>query len=440
MVKRYIDGGRAGQVNALMVFVIVLAVVGLISAYCFYARADNLRSEVELTKEEQQQAQARLSSAKKATENWEKVVGVELDVARAKVEDFKPKLVAPRENLSGLVLTMEEKRREADYLLEVARDNLSVAEKDLEGVKVAYETSRREKDAEYQELNDRLSKATAELRSVEGGFRGEIRRFQQDRSRSDRELRQLREELDEQEREYDLEVQRLKIELRAKLEVLRSKVQEFTGEADGGILFVKPSLNTVTIDIGSKDGVKDGMVFKVYRRDETGERVDKGRVRVRKTDPNVSVTSVIDVLPRQGLIPGDMIGSPLFPEGSRFCMIGLFPRKHDHPYTYEELAKTIERFGGVMVEDVTLETDFLIEGYSVSYANLNLSEFLRLEGKELEDLQAFEVYRALGRELPEQTLEAVETIMDSDVQRRNDAIELQVPILPVKDFLEYIVP
>ena len=106
----------------------------------------------------------------------------------------------------------------------------------------------------------------------------------------------------------------------------------------------------------------------------------------------------------------------------------------------EKLAHLFERFGGHMVEDVTLETDFLIEGYSVSYANLDLWEFLRLEGKEIEDLQAFEVDRALGRLLPEQTLEAVETMMDSDVQRRNDAIELHVPMLTVKSFLEYIVP
>jgi len=438
-VKRCINGGRTGEVNPLMVLVMVLAAAGLIAAYCFYARADDLRSEVELTQAEQRQAQSRLSSAKKAVEDWEKAVGVDLDVARAKVESFQPKLVAPRENFAGLVLTLEEKRREADYLLEVARDNLLLAEKDLEAVKASYDASRREKEREHKVLKDRLSKATAELRSVEGGFRAEIRRLQQNRSRSDRALRQLREELEEKEREYDLEVQRLKIELRAKLEVLRSRMQEFIGEADGEILFVDAVLNVVTINIGAKHGVKDGMVFKVYRRDETGERVDKGRVRVRKTDEGVAVAAVVNTLPKQGMIPGDLIESPLFPEGARFCIIGLFPRKEGYVYTFEELVKDIEKFGGIVVKDVTLETDYIIQGYSVSYASLDLSRFLRIEGQEFEDLRPDQVYRALGRELPEQTLEAVATIMDSDVQRRNDSIELQVPLMTVEEFLEYFV-
>lgn len=434
------DARRTGQVNALLVVMIVLAVGGMTAAYIFYARADELRNQLQEVRAEKTALEKHLGETRAAIEEWQRLVGLQLDVARAKVDSFDPKLVPPRDNLAGLVLTLEEKHTDAQYLRQVAQGNLEQARKDLEGAKATYEASRQEKEAELKTTQDRLAKATAELKSVEQDFRTQISQLQQDRVRSERDLRKLREELQEKEREYDLEVQRLKIILRGKLEDLRGKTQEFIGQdADGTILFTRPSLGVTTIDVGEKQGVKAGMVFKVFRRDETGERINKGRVRVRTTQANASVASVVDTVSAQPMVPGDMIETPLYPEGSRFCIIGLFPRrKTNYVYSFEDLAKMIESFGGIVVQDVTLDTDFVVEGLSMSYLNFNLSDYVQMGGQEIEDLRKDEVERLLGRKLPELSKAALQKIMDSDVQRRNEAIEYQVPIMSAEEFLQYI--
>ncbi|MFH0965323.1 MAG: hypothetical protein V2A58_15085 [Planctomycetota bacterium] len=432
---------RSGQVNTVLVVMIVLALGGLTAAYVCYARSDELRNQLEQARAQKTELEKRLGETRAAIEEWQRVVGLAIDVARAKVDSFQPKLVPPRDSLAGMILTLEEKRTEALYLLQVAQGNLEQARKDLEGAQATYEASRREKEAELKAAQDGLAKATAELKSVEQDFRTQISKLQQDRVQAERELRKMREDLQEKERGYDLEVQRLKIGLRARLEELRGKTQEFIGQdADGSIIFVRAALGVTTIDLGEKQGVKAGMVFKVFRRDETGERIDKGRVRVRTTEANASVASVVDTARDHPMIPGDLIETPLYPEGARFCIIGLFPKKKtNYVYSFEDLAKMIENFGGIVVPDVTLDTDYVIEGFSTSYPNLILSDFITMGGQELEDLRKEEVERGLGRKLPELSEAALQKIMDSDVERRNEAIEFQTPVMTAEEFLQYIV-
>lgn len=431
---------RAGEVAVLLVLAIIAALGALVGAYVMYARADEARVNTEATQKETRDTKAKLDKARADIQKWQQLVGVEtVEEVKAKVNEFTPALIMPRNNLAGLITTLEEMRSKDQYRLMIAEDKLLKAQTDLEAARTEYETNRKIKDAELKRQQTRLSEATQELKKIESDFRNQINTFRSEQSNAKKKMRRMQEDLEEEQRRHRLEVQKLKNELSAMLEEVRAKMQEQIPEADGKILFVKAALNSATIDIGMKEGVKSGMVFKVYRRDETGERVDKGRIRVRRADADVSVAEIIDTEGSESVIPGDLLDSPLFPEGQTFCVIGIFPKKMDYPYPRWEVMETIERFGGRVVENVDLNTDFVVTGHVERYDALDLSTAMRMRGMEdIEEIQKWDLENQLGRRFEEGSEDELQTIMDDDVSRRNDAIELRTPVLTSEEFMQYV--
>lgn len=435
---------RTGEISVVLVLLIVAAVGALVGAYVMYARADEARINTEATQKQTQDTKTRLDKTRESIQRWQQLVGVEtVDEVEEKVEkfgrDFGTELVTPRDNLAGLITTLEDMRSEDQYRLKIAEDKLLKAEMDLEAAKTEYETNRTIKDAELKRQQKRLSEATRELKKVESGFRKQISALRSEQSAAKKKMRRMQEDLEEDQRRHRLEVQKLKNELSAMLEEIRSKMQEHIPEADGKVLFVKPSLNTAMINIGLKEGVKSGMVFKVYHRDETGERVDKGRVRVRRADADVSVAEIVDTEGSEFVIPGDLLDSPLFPEGQSFCVIGIFPKKEGYVHTRWELIETIEQFGGKVVETVDMNTDHVVSGLVKRYDALSLSSIMNMRGMEdIEEIQKWDLEVQLGRRFEEGTEDELQTIMDDDVSRRNDAIELRTPVLTAEEFMTYV--
>jgi len=432
---------RAGQISVLLVIAIIAAVGALVGAYVMYARADEAHINTEATEKEQQDNKKKLDKARADIQKWQQLVGVEtVNEVRQKVEDFaEAELVTPRDNLAGLIKTLEEMRSKDQYRLMIAEEKLLKAEMDLEAARTEYETNRRIKDAELKRQQARYSEAERERKKVESDFRKQISGLRSEQSSAKKKTRRMQEDLEDAQRNHRLEVQRLKNELRTMLEEVRSKMRVHVPEADGKILVVEAALNTATIDIGMKHGVRSGMVFKVYRPDETGERVDKGRIRIRRARADVSIAEIVDTEGSEAVIPGDSLDSPLFPEGQAFCVIGIFPKKKDYLYTRWEVIEAIEQFGGRVVEKVDLNTDYVVFGHVERYDVLNLSEVMKMGGVEdIEEIQKWDLELQLGRRLEEGTEDELQTIMDDDVSRRNDAIELRTPMLTIEEFMTYV--
>ena len=430
---------RAGQISGFLILMIVLAMAALVCAYVFYSISDERRSNLEATQKAIRESDQRLGEAQSNIQKWQQVVGVE-DVAEVvrKVEEFDPELVGTRRNLAGLIHTLEEMRDESLRRQQIAEHNLVKAKKALDGVTAEYEANQKAKQEELNAFRKRLAAAESELKKVKQEYNSKTGTLKSEGKNAQRKISQLKEELEEEQRRHVLEVQRLKIELGTKLEEIRSKMREFMVEADGKILFVEPALNTVTINIGRKDGVKAGMVFKVYRLDETGERVEKGRIRVRRADAGVSICEIVDTAKAQALVPSDLIDSPLFPEGHNFCVIGIYPRKEGYDHARWEIVDIIKSFGGNIVDKVDLTTDYVIQGIVEHYEAFNLSDYIDTRGREFDELPKWDVERQLGRRLEDLNAEELRDIMDGDVERRNNALEFRVPVLTADEFMQYV--
>ena len=430
---------RAGQISGFLILMIVLAMAALVCAYVFYSISDERRSNLEATQKAIRESDQRLGEAQSNIQKWQQVVGVEdvVEVVR-KVEEFDPELVGTRRNLAGLIHTLEEMRDESLRRQQIAEHNLVKAKKALDGVTAEYEANQKAKQEELNAFRKRLAAAESELKKVKQEYNSKTGTLKSEGKNAQRKISQLKEELEEEQRRHVLEVQRLKIELGTKLEEIRSKMREFMVEADGKILFVEPALNTVTINIGRKDGVKAGMVFKVYRLDETGERVDKGRIRVRRADAGVSICEIVDTAKAQALVPSDLIDSPLFPEGHNFCVIGIYPRKEGYDHARWEIVDIIKNFGGNIVDKVDLTTDYVIQGIVEHYEAFNLSDYIDTRGREFDELPKWDVERQLGRGLEDLNAEELRDIMDGDVERRNNALEFRVPVLTADEFMQYV--
>ena len=430
---------RAGQISGFLILMIVLAMAALVCAYVFYSISDERRSNLEATQKAIRESDQRLGEAQSNIQKWQQVVGVEdvVEVVR-KVEEFDPELVGTRRNLAGLIHTLEEMRDESLRRQQIAEHNLVKAKKALDGVTAEYEANQKAKQEELNAFRKRLAAAESELKKVKQEYNSKTGTLKSEGKNAQRKISQLKEELEEEQRRHVLEVQRLKIELGTKLEEIRSKMREFMVEADGKILFVEPALNTVTINIGRKDGVKAGMVFKVYRLDETGERVEKGRIRVRRADAGVSICEIVDTAKTQALVPSDLIDSPLFPEGHNFCVIGIYPRKEGYDHARWEIVDIIKSFGGNIVDKVDLTTDYVIQGIVEHYEAFNLSDYIDTRGREFDELPKWDVERQLGRRLEDLNAEELRDIMDGDVERRNNALEFRVPVLTADEFMQYV--
>ena len=431
---------RSGQIGAGMVALIICTFAALVCAYVFYAIRDELRNNLETTQTASRSTQERLDQTEGSIQDWQRVSGAqESSELTARVSSFTPELVWRRDNLAGMIRTLEQMRSESEFLLEIAQINLRDAQGDLEAVKAQSDVLQRMKQEEASRLQARLSEATRTLRETKRDYDDMIEQAADMRRKTERELRDLRETFEEERRRHRLLVQRLRTELGVMLEGIRAKRQEFLPDVDARIVLVDAARHVVRIDIGEEFGAKPGMILKVFKRDETGERVDKGRIQIVRAEEDASVAEILDTLGTEAMIAGDAAETPLFPLGRTFCVIGLFPGEKDYAYRRWELIELIERFGGKVVDGADLGTDYLITGHVENYVMLRLSSVLKMRGMEYEDLEKWYVERTLGRRFEELNLEELRQIMDGDVQRRNDAFELRIPSLTMDEFLTYVV-
>ncbi|MFH0965324.1 MAG: BRCT domain-containing protein, partial [Planctomycetota bacterium] len=133
-------------------------------------------------------------------------------------------------------------------------------------------------------------------------------------------------------------------------------------EADGRIESADPATGIVTINLGVIDRVRRGMVFKVFRTDRAGAMVEKGKIRVTEVSgPRLSAAGTIEITDlAYPFVAGDMIEAPNFPEVKKFVLVGAFPE--DKGYSRAEIEGMIADYGGIVVDEVDVDTDFIIVG------------------------------------------------------------------------------
>ncbi len=144
----------------------------------------------------------------------------------------------------------------------------------------------------------------------------------------------------------------------------RGKAKEYTRKVVGEVVTVESGVDGIlgSINIGTKDGLKRGIIFEVMHGDEI-----KGRIRIIQVNEETAIFQVVTM--HKGadpIIAGDKISSPLFTPGEKpeFVILGKF-KSHDFPHSREDIKYLITEWGGKVVDEITANTRYVIVGDGV---------------------------------------------------------------------------
>ena len=177
-------------------------------------------------------------------------------------------------------------------------------------------------------------------------------------------LRILKSEINEKEAQVESLGRRIKHLEGVVADFERGKVKEYTRKVIGEVVTVESGVDGIlgSINIGTKDGLKQGIIFEVMHGDEI-----KGRIRIIQVNEETAIFQV--VVMHKGadpIIAGDKISSPLFTPGERpeFVILGKF-KSHDFPHSREDIEYLITEWGGKVVDEITANTRYVIVGDGV---------------------------------------------------------------------------
>ena len=179
--------------------------------------------------------------------------------------------------------------------------------------------------------------------------------------------------LDEQEKLIEqasrdkTEIRRLKIENEDLKERLYGrKGEKIPAHSSGEIIRVTGD-GICFVGLGSKDKVKPGLTFSVYKKGEMDDKNAKGKLRITKVDENFSTCEIVEENKDSPIVQGDIVANPAY-HSTRppvFVIIGGFDlhgRGTSPQDGFEELVSAVKSFGGKVEDEISYRTDYLVVG------------------------------------------------------------------------------
>lgn len=138
---------------------------------------------------------------------------------------------------------------------------------------------------------------------------------------------------------------------------------------DGKIAKAMLDQQIVYIDIGEKDGVTPGLPFSVYSS-QTGIPVDgegKAQIVVNNVFPTTSECRITGSDKDDPIIDGDEVANVVFDSTRAYSFVvegefDLYGEGRPDPLATRRVRTMIERFGGRVVDTISVETDFVVLG------------------------------------------------------------------------------
>ncbi len=154
-----------------------------------------------------------------------------------------------------------------------------------------------------------------------------------------------------------------------KLERKLEQQKDMATPVDGVIVSYDWQTRRGTVNLGARDTIKAGYKFDIYATRPGPDRADKrlynGRIQILNVYPT---TSVFVAIPSEWdseerpIMPGNYVCSQLYSRSrlKTFVLKGWFPKGGD--YSRAALAGMMVRDGGIVEEELALETDYLVVG------------------------------------------------------------------------------
>lgn len=364
----------------LLIIPLVLTLAGIGLTIMFYLQYNDKRGDREGSLALEEKIQREVNTAMATRDEYVK----RRDSLKALLgydgDDYQEWL---RQELAGKA---DFKSRMEDYQATIAR---------LKSVKAALEADHarllaeiRQTEAEKARLiaarQADFQRKTSDLKTLEASFTPRtddlLKRLAEAGTTADQKRRELEAVLAQHKAETARQNETI-ITLQREVDMMEDAIAERRRQAqtvDGRILTVPPGAGTVTVDLGRRQRVRQGMRFKV---------VDKGQLTVNPDDPKarpiipdtatfkgeIEITHVYETQSQaqvlnlnfaNPMLPNDGIYNPAFHPGYRtkFVVVGLIDLDGDGTDDAEEVANLIAEIGGDIQDEVTIATDFLLVG------------------------------------------------------------------------------
>ncbi len=153
--------------------------------------------------------------------------------------------------------------------------------------------------------------------------------------------------------------------LRTRIQKLEEEVRKEQGlddvEPDASILAVSNETGKAWVDVGRKDHLRKGLIFRVFQYVKGGKRLYKGRVEIRKPGEDMSEVRVVEeVDPLNPITTGDFISSPFYDPEAQPIFVFAGTNLASKDVTREFLESQMRFYGAVIDSKVDLNTDYLV--------------------------------------------------------------------------------
>jgi uncharacterized membrane-anchored protein YhcB (DUF1043 family) len=262
----------------------------------------------------------------------------------------------------------------------------------IHGLSTVVAASQSEVDALNKQLddaNDKLKTQAATSQALVDKFTQDVQAAQKETTAASDRADQL--SSDQQKKVQELqsqldttlkssqEAQKQLNDLRIKLAALRPDPNgPILRQADGHIVRVVPNGSTVFIDRGAGEQMSEGLTFEVFDKNEgipppgdpnTNDNLPKGKgsIEVVRVGPSSSECRIINQQPGQSIAEGDLICNLVYDVNTkyRFFVYGNFDLAHTGKPTPADavaIKRLITQWGGMVVNDITADTDFVVLG------------------------------------------------------------------------------
>ena len=290
-----------------------------------------------------------------------------------------------------------------------SRQIQTAAEASLAQIRADVQARRDKLDRDLSEWNSHLEKIQADLKSLSQSLR-------------------TKEDIAQQKLE---DLQKDLVDNKKRLESLIDKVQQwrqeggidFTGmvsKADGKIITVIPGQDIVLIDIGEGNHLPLSLQFEVFSPGEliTEHTKSKATIQVVRVRTGLSECQIVRLAKNQALMPGDLIVNSVYDRQNKyvFRVIGEFDidgSGRPDIGGIQNLQGLIQRWGGQVVNDLQVQTDFLVVGLEPEVP----------DEPDMFDQAAVALYEQKRKE------------REAYMQEQSRAMNLSIPILNHKRFL-----
>jgi hypothetical protein len=345
---------KRGVSPAALILFIVIAVAALVVAYFIYTDKEDWRKKHEALAQEKSGLEESVRDLQAGLSGWEETAGLTF-------EGVKALLPGEGDTVVNLIRAEQEKARAAQSLAQSVGQDRQNLQKELEAQQKALQQAKEDHDKALKELDKKYQDHREQATADEEKLTKEIADVRQERLAAEGEVRATEDRMKElvaghKADKLAWEVERTKLLMR--LQAMRPPRGE---EAVGQILRVNAMLGAATIDLGSRDRVRPGMIFEVYSETPGGERVSKGRVEAKTVGEWASVVALIDPDPQNPVVTGDNLVCPFVArEHPKFVVAGWFGPQLE--YREPEIKALIQKWGGELQEQVEVDSDYLVIG------------------------------------------------------------------------------